>query len=118
MRTSMGLEALVAVESRPGLCVSCLSRGEGGGGRGILEGNAVLCDALKPGLPDEGDVAGVCCLQSPGQKGRNCVSANWRLLACEQKARKKGAGVGRRVVEQRTGQYAQSGDGRDHVGRW
>jgi hypothetical protein len=45
--------------------------------RGRFERDAVLCDVLIAGFPDEGHVASICGLQPPWKKGGNGIAANW-----------------------------------------
>lgn len=48
---------------------------------GLLEGYAVLGDALEAGLPDESDIARIRCLQTPGEKGGDGIAADYRVSA-------------------------------------
>jgi hypothetical protein len=44
---------------------------------GVPKGDAILCHGVETGLPHQSYIASVCGLQSPRQKGRHGVAANY-----------------------------------------
>jgi hypothetical protein len=68
----------------------------------LLDGNAILLDVFVAGLPDERDVAGVCCLKTPRQEGGDCISSHYAPVStgrhCETKAQASNAVKGWRIL--------------------
>lgn len=68
--------------------------------KNALEGNAVLVHIVEARLPHEGDVAGVGCLESPRQKGRYGIAADYTQISSGHGSEMLKAGAVQRGVVQ------------------